>query len=69
MALFKLSLEVYAKRITANMSFKKMKSLLLIARFLFFFFLCQSLVLSKKRMHSTYSKDEEYTQITEAHRS
>ena len=67
MALFNLSLEVYAKRITANMSFKKMKSLLLIARL--FFFLCQSLVLSKKRMHSTYSKDEEYTQITEAHRS
>lgn len=45
MALFKLFLEVYAKRITANMSLKKMKSLLLIARF---FFLCQSLVLRKE---------------------
>lgn len=65
MALFQLFLEIYAKRITANMSLN-MKSLLLITSF---FFSCQSLVLSRKRMHLTYSKDEEYTQIAEAHRS
>lgn len=64
MALFKLFLEVYAKRITANMSLKKMKSLLLIASFFFMPVTC-----AKKRIHSTYSKDEEYIQITEAHRS
>ena len=64
MATFQLFLEVYAQRITANMSLN-MKSLLLITSF----FSCQSLVLSRKRMHLTYSKDEEYTQIAKAHRS